>query len=291
MSASALNPIIAQMASQAVIRALSAQIDSPWPQEEALFARYQDPTPERILDAGCGPGVGTYRLAELFPATQVLGVDRIDAHLELARLHYSHLQPRVTFQHEDLGDLRMPGETFDLTVCRHVQLSSLHVPDVLRELIRVTRGGGHLHLVAEDYGVICFNAPKLREFWRTVAEIFGWNTDTDVYGRRLVSILTTLRMKAITLDYLVVDPNRSMREKMIETFEEWRDSLGEAICSQISLTRQSVQDFFVDIIAEINDPRQHVLWLVPVISAEVRKIGVSPSPRFETPAAGDSNVR
>ena len=276
MAASFPNPNPAPLAGQAVIRALSAQIELPWPQEEALFARYRDPAPERILDAGCGPGVSTRRLAELFPATQVLGVDAIDADLELARLNYSHLAPRVAFAHEDLGALRTPGDSFDLTVCRHVQRSSPLVQDLLRELIRVTRSGGHLHLVAEDYGMFCFNAPRLREFWHTVAETFGWNTHTDVYGRRLVRILTTLRMKAISLDYLVVDPNRAVREKMIGILEEWHGTLVEAICSSISLTRQSVQALFADISAEINDSRQYVTWLVPVVSARVRKIGVLP---------------
>ena len=168
------------------------------------------------------------------------------------------------------------SDSFDLSVCRHVQRSLPPVQDLLRELIRVTRSGGHLHLVAGDYGMFCFNAPRLGEFWQTVAETFGWNTHTDVYGRRLVRILTTLRMKAITLDYLVVDPNRAVREKMIEILEEWRGTLGEAICSSISLTRQSVQALFADIIAEINDSRQSVTWLVPVVSARVRKIGALP---------------
>jgi ubiquinone/menaquinone biosynthesis C-methylase UbiE len=275
MSASVLNPALAPWAGQAVIRALSAQIDLPWTQEEALFARYRDPAPERILEAGCGPGVGTHRLAELFPATQVLGVDAIDADLELARLHYSHLEPRVAFVHEDLRSLRTPGDSFDLTVCRDVPHSLPQVQGLLRELIRVTRGGGHLHLVAEDYGMLCFNAPQLREFWHTVSETFGWNSHTDVYGRRLVKTLTALRMKAINLDYLVVDPNRVVRQKMIGILEEWRLCLGEAICGSIALSRQSVQALFDDSIAEINDSRQYVTGLVPVVSARVRKVGAS----------------
>lgn len=273
MSASARNPATPQMASQAVIQALSAEIVPPWPQEEALFARYQNPAPGRILDVGCGPGLGTYRLAELFPATQILGVDAIEADLSLARSRHTHLVPRVAFEHADLSNLRTPDDTFDLTICRRFQQSLPHVRDALRELIRVTRSGGHLHLVAEDYGTIHFNTPKLRDFWRTVSETFDWNTDTDVHGRRLVGTLATLRMKAITLDYLVVDPNRTMRKKMIEIFEEWRDTLADAICNHISLTRQSVHELFAGIISEINDPRQHVTWLVPVIRARVHKIG------------------
>ena len=275
MSASARNPAIAQMASQAVIQALTAQIVPPWPQEEALFARYQNPTPSRILDVGCGPGVGTYHLADLFPAAQVVGVDATHTHLEPARSRYTHLTPRVAFEHQNLCSLRTPDDTFDLTVCRHIQQSSPHVRDALREPIRVTRNGGHLHLVAEDYGMIHFNAPKLRDFWRTVSETFGWNTDTDTYGRRLVSTLATLRMKAVTLDYLVVDPDRSVRQKMTEIFDDWRQTLTDAIGSRLSLTRQTVHESLAAITAEINDPRQHVTWLVPVISARIRKLGSS----------------
>jgi trans-aconitate methyltransferase len=39
-----------------------------------------------VLDAGCGTGEITSRLAAHYPRASVLGVDVLDAHLELARM-------------------------------------------------------------------------------------------------------------------------------------------------------------------------------------------------------------
>ncbi|HEX9290463.1 MAG TPA: class I SAM-dependent methyltransferase, partial [Anaeromyxobacteraceae bacterium] len=81
-----LNPQARQMADESMVRNLAAQAEAIWPQEAPLFRRYALPEDARILDAGCGPGEATSRLAELFPRATVLGVDILDVHLEIARL-------------------------------------------------------------------------------------------------------------------------------------------------------------------------------------------------------------
>ena len=81
-----LNPQARQMADESMVRNLAAQASAIWPQEAPLFARYALPRAPRILDAGCGTGEITSRLAELFPEANVLGIDIIDHHLELARM-------------------------------------------------------------------------------------------------------------------------------------------------------------------------------------------------------------
>src|SRR5262249_4622315 len=80
-----LNPQAREMADESMVRTLAAQAEAIWPQEAPLFARYQLPSAARILDGGCGTGEITSRLAALFPAAQLLGVDIIDEHLERAR--------------------------------------------------------------------------------------------------------------------------------------------------------------------------------------------------------------
>jgi DNA gyrase subunit B len=80
----------------------------------------------------------------------VLGVDIVDHHLELARSRYVHFSPRLVFERESVFGLETPDRSFDLTVCRHVIHSIPHPDRVLAELVRVTRRGGYLHLIAED---------------------------------------------------------------------------------------------------------------------------------------------
>src|SRR5439155_1263603 len=83
-----LNPQAKQMADESMVRNLDAQARAIWPQEVELIRRYRLPDDIRILDAGCGTGEAAWRLAELFPRAEVLGVDIIDSHLELARVRH-----------------------------------------------------------------------------------------------------------------------------------------------------------------------------------------------------------
>ena len=62
----ALNPQAKQMAHESMVRNLAAQAEAIWPQESVLLTRYPLPASLRILDAGCGTGEASVRLAELF---------------------------------------------------------------------------------------------------------------------------------------------------------------------------------------------------------------------------------
>src|SRR6202043_4269497 len=166
-----------------MVRNLDAQARAIWPQELPLLRRYALPAAPRILDAGCGTGEGASRLAELFPHAHVLGVDIVDPHLELARRRYASLAPRLTFEHQSIFELKAADRSFDLTVCRHVLHSIPHADRVIGELARVTRRGGYLHLIPEDYGMLHFQRAALdpREFWHTVPARFGTASGTDLF--------------------------------------------------------------------------------------------------------------
>ena len=141
------------MADESMVRTLAAQARAIWPQEAPLLLRYRLPSEPAILDAGCGTGEGASRLAELFGSARVLGVDIIDAHLDLARSRYARHAPRLSFSHQSIYALAAADEAFDLVACRHVLHSIPHTDRVLAELVRVTRHGGYLHVIAEDYGM------------------------------------------------------------------------------------------------------------------------------------------
>src|SRR5690242_8668770 len=123
-----LNPQLKQMADESMVRNLDAQARAIWPQEKQLVRRYELPQSPRILDAGCGTGEGARRFAEYFPGANVLGVDVIDAHLELARTKSKALAPRLSFEHRSIFELDLPKHVFDLVVCRHV-LQSIPQPE------------------------------------------------------------------------------------------------------------------------------------------------------------------
>src|SRR5204862_4003129 len=237
-----------------------------------LLLRYALRAEPRILDAGCGTGEAASRLAELFPKSRVLGVDIIDAHLEVARSRYARLAPRLTFEHQSVFELEAPDGSFDLTVCRYVIHAIPHPDWVIAELARVTRRGGYLHLIAEDYGMLHFQRGDLdpREFWHVAPASFGAATGTDLFiGRNAVGILARMGFSAITLDYIVVDTLRVPREKFAAILGAWRDGYAEAIGELTPISRESAFAYFDQMIANVRDPYGYAAWMVPVVSARV----------------------
>jgi ubiquinone/menaquinone biosynthesis C-methylase UbiE len=267
-----LNPQAKQMADESMVRNLDAQARAIWPQEIPLLQRYSLPPEPRILDAGCGTGEASSRLAELFPRAIVLGVDIIDAHLELARDRYARFGSRLTFECQSIYQLRALDRTFDLVVCRHVLHSIPYADRVIAELARVTRPGGYLHVIAEDYGMLHFQRAPLdpRDFWQEVPAAFAAATGTDLFiGRDVFRILAAVKLDEIRIDYIVVDTIRVPRETFAAIIEAWRDGYAEPIGEYSKITRDKAIAYFHQMIANIRDPRGYAVWMVPVASARI----------------------
>jgi ubiquinone/menaquinone biosynthesis C-methylase UbiE len=271
--ASDLNPQATQMADESMVRNLDAQARAIWPQEMPLLRRYRLPPQPEILDAGCGTGEISSRLAEFFPQARVLGIDIIDDHLERARSRYSALAPRLTFEHRSVFELGLPDRSFDLVVCRHVLHSIPHADGVIAELARVTRRGGYLHLIPEDYGMLEFQRGKgldPRDFWHAAPVQFEAATSTDLFiGRNTYTILTRLQLSDITLDYVIVDTLRTPRETFAAIIEAWRDGYADSIAELTTFSRDSAIAYFNAMIENIRDPQGYAVWMVPVVSARI----------------------
>jgi ubiquinone/menaquinone biosynthesis C-methylase UbiE len=267
-----LNPHAKHMADESMVRTLAAQASAIWPQERPMIERYALPAEPHILDAGCGTGEAASRLADLFPRAKVLGVDIVDTSLDLARTRFANLAPRLTFEHRSVFGLELPAKSFDLVVCRHV-LQSIPFPErVITELVRVTRSGGYLHLIAEDYGMIHFEAndPDPKAFWSVVMGSFAAATGTDLQiGRHVFGILAGLPVSDIKIDYLVVDTLRVPRPTLVSIFESWRDGYAEAVGQIPPLSRESALAHFNHMIEQLRDPARYAVWHVPVVSARV----------------------
>lgn len=266
------NPQAEQMADESMVRNLDAQARAIWPQEVEIFRRYALPAHAHILDAGCGTGEISSRLAELFPDASVLGVDIIDSHLELARSRYGKLAPRLRFEHQSVFELNAGDGSFDLTVCRHVLHSIPHADRVVAELARGTRPGGYLHLIPEDYGMLHFERATLdpRDFWYEVPAAFGQATGTDLFaGRNAFRILSAMGLEEIAVSYVVVDTLHVPRETFASILEAWRDGYSSAIGEHTPVAHDRAVAYFDQMVANIRDPHGYAVWMVPVVSARV----------------------
>ncbi|BDG01081.1 class I SAM-dependent methyltransferase [Anaeromyxobacter oryzae] len=267
-------PQAAQMADESMVRTLAAQADAIWPQEAPLLARYRVPADASILDAGCGTGEGTVRLAAVFPGAELLGVDLLTPHLDRARARAADagLGGRARFEQRSIFDLGLPAATFDLVVCRHVLQAVPHPERAIAELVRVTRPGGVVHLIAEDYAMIHFTRGKLdaNAFWPAAPARFGAATGTDMLvGRRAPGILRDLELEDVTVDYVVVDTLRVARETFAAIWLAWRDGYSDALAEHLGWSRADVVAHFDDQIATIRDPHGYAVWFVPVVAGRV----------------------
>jgi SAM-dependent methyltransferase len=267
-----LNPQGKEMADESMVRNLAAQAEAIWPQEKTLFERYRLPAEPNVLDAGCGTGEISMRLAQMFPRARLLGIDIIDDHLELARSRCVPLGERVRFENRSIFELGLPGASFDLVVCRHVLQAIPHAEQAIAELIRVTRAGGWIHLIAEDYLMINFEPRRLDadDFWSVVPRRYSESLGIDLrIGRRAYGILRRLGLSNITVDYIVVDPLRAPRATFAAIWTAWRDGFADTISANTTMTRERYLAHFDDMIATIMDPDSYCVWHVPVVAGRV----------------------
>ncbi|HEX5044387.1 MAG TPA: methyltransferase domain-containing protein [Candidatus Polarisedimenticolaceae bacterium] len=264
------NPQAAQMADPSMLRNLDAQARAIWPQEAPLFDRYGLRAGARILDVGCGPGEIASRLAEKFPQARVTGVDLLEEHLRLARTRYPQLADRMALLKADAFSLPFEDETFDLAVCRHVVQAIPDAPRALAELARVTRPGGFLHVLAEDYGMIHLHPtrPDVTDFWNEGPPTFGRAQGVDLHvGRRTFTHLRKLGLQGVRVDWIVVDPVRVPRETFAAIFEAWRDGYAGPVAEATRFT--DAHALFDGMIACLLDPDGYGVWHVPIVSGQV----------------------
>ncbi len=199
-------------------------------------------------------------------------MDIIDDHLVRARRRTASLGSRVRFENRSIFELGLPDASFDLVVCRHVLQAVPHADRVIAELVRVTKHGGWLHLIAEDYLMIHFEPGRLNpdDFWSQGPRRFGEATGTDLrIGRKAFRILRQLGVVDITVDYVVVDPLRVARATFAGIWTAWRDGYADAISEHTSISREEFFDHFNEMIATIDDPDGYGVWHVPVVAGRV----------------------
>lgn len=101
---------------------------------------------ERILDLGCGEGTRTNLVAK--KKKLAVGVDLSRTAIKRAKKNY----PEHKFLEADLVDLPFKDAAFDLVYSAFV-LEHLDNPEgMILEAIRVLKKGGHLVLIAPNYG-------------------------------------------------------------------------------------------------------------------------------------------
>ena len=177
----------------------------------------------KILDLGCGEGTRLNYLCK--NPGNCVGIDISSKAIGLAKKSY----PDISFLNANLEKLLLKNETFDLVYSAFV-LEHLENPErVIKEAVRVLKRGGHLVLVAPNYGSPNRASPPYRGSrigklvlgffkdlakpisgaenlsWERVAPLadktkyeIDWDTTDEPYLRTLVSYVKSLGLKIET---------------------------------------------------------------------------------------------
>lgn len=263
------NPQAEQMGDESMIRNLAAQARAIWPQEQQLFDRYALPAIAHIADIGCGSGEITSRLAQRYPQADIIGIDILESSVAYARDHHHSLAPRVQFQQGDAFSLALPANHFDLTVCRHMTQAVPEPERVLAELDRITKPGGWLHVLSEDYGMLHMAAGRVDpdRLWHDGVIPFASRTGSDArVGRRTWSLMNQLGLEELRVDYVILDTLRVPRTTFAAIIQAWSDGYTGALAQHSRLTLEDVRELFAFTVKAILDPQQYAVWHIPIIS-------------------------
>ena len=266
------NPQAEQMVHESMLRTLALQAEAIWPQESRLFDRYDIPSRARILDVACGIGEITHRLADRYTEAEILGIDIEDQLLDVARQQTMETKNRVRFAVDNAFALDQPENTFDLTICRHLLQIIPEPIQVVAEATRVTKPGGWIHMVVEDYGMVQFSPTMLEndEFWLYGPVLLGDTLNTDMrVGRSTFGFFYDLGIEDIAVDYVVVDTLRTRREVFIALWEAWRDGYTDVIARQTRFSHEEVSAHWDDMLNCLRNPAGYAVWQVPVVSGRV----------------------
>jgi ubiquinone/menaquinone biosynthesis C-methylase UbiE len=124
------------------------QTGQPFPEQTAISGIH------RVLDIASGNGEWAISAAQALPQVQFVGIERNARLVEHARAQAkAYGVNNVTFTVMDpFGPLDLPDGTFDLVNARYIVglLAAAAWPNVLQELVRVTRPGGIIRLTEND---------------------------------------------------------------------------------------------------------------------------------------------
>jgi len=264
------NPQYEQMADDSMVRCLDAQAKAIWPHEKRLFESYGLASDIHVLDLGCGTCEMSARLLQHYPHSHVTGIDMIQEHLDYAAEKYAAFGKRLHVQQGDAMALELPADHFDISVCRHMLQAVPDARQVMANMVTVTKPGGIIHLLAEDYGMLHFsnNDPDLDTFWREGPWTFAKATGTDLRsGRKVVHYAHQLGLENIQCHVLSLDTINTPREDLYAIFAAWKDGYAAPIAehSHFSLTESTA--FFDQILNCVEDPQHYALWNIPLVSA------------------------
>jgi ubiquinone/menaquinone biosynthesis C-methylase UbiE len=171
----------------------------------------------KVLDAGCGTGANTRKIANTVSPGEVIGIDMDSLFITEARKFASNEGIRNV--HYDVGDithLQYPDKIFDVTYCRLVLMHVNNPITTVTELKRVTKPKGLIAVSDnDDGGVITFpEMPKMIELWTQYGQSAKERGEDRYIGRQLFSILSQAGLHSVSIHPLPIHATQQNPEML-----------------------------------------------------------------------------
>jgi SAM-dependent methyltransferase len=234
---------------------LAAQARVVWPVERRLLESRHGTSLGRVLDVGCGTGEILRRLRADFDCRLLVGADLFAGHLRFAPA------PVVL---ADGHTLPFDDGSFDLVLVRHL-LQALPDPTaLLAEAHRVLAPGGRIHVVAEDYLGIFFDADDaaVENHFAEVQPSF-LPSGTDLYqGRRALRHLRAAGFRRVQVDPLFLDNQSADRDSLAAVFRHWGEGYASTLAALSGRSEDEMVRRFSKMEKIARDPDRYCAWLL-----------------------------
>lgn len=212
-----------------------------WPQEQTVLARHGLRQGMRVADICCGCGDVPLLISRAMHPSFMLGVDHSAAAVAYARRLQQDFQiANAEFQRGDATALMVEDNSFDFVLCR-LSLQIFSQPTaILAELIRITKPGGRIYVLCEDYDLIIgYPEDELIAHTYARAALYGDAMGMDLRsGKKLYQMLSAARLQEIRTDSIMVDTSNADREALAQVIESWRSFSVDTIGDRLALNAE-----------------------------------------------------
>ncbi len=148
----------------------------------------------KVLDAGCGIGLDTYRLgSRVGDPGSVIGFDSSEAMISVAQKNTPDNVKNISFKVGDLMNPPFPDDTFDAVYLERVLQIVPDPKEILGQLKRMVKPGGTIMSIEPDWGTMALdpgNRNTIRTLISCCADTFpdGWT------GRKLYHLFRDIEL-------------------------------------------------------------------------------------------------
>jgi ubiquinone/menaquinone biosynthesis C-methylase UbiE len=225
-----------------------------WPTTRTLLRNLGVRPGMRCLDVGCGIGAVTLRLARWVGSTgRVVGIDRDERCLELARLAAQRRGLAAVFRQEEVTDLQ-DEEAYDLVYSRFLLT---HVPErepALDRLARAARPGGLVVLEDIEFTAhFCYPAcPAFDRYVSLYQQVVQQTGGDPNIGPRLVSLLLDAGLEQVGVEVVQPTYREGLGKRMAAVTME---HIREAVVAAGLASDQEVTGVVAELHRFAEDPR------------------------------------